>query len=233
MIPKLIPIKDLRPFAGLIFDVSKIPVIRYEGKKPCRGQFNMLPEGKFFLHTSGSYFLKGKGPDKEGYRMLPMFNKNPEEYGTKCFPWVARRRNNGTFVPCKMSKKKTDYIEVRFQITVEELKAMGREDMIRKKPKRKSIHDPWTRNECDVGHGMSICIHTLLGYALFPQYFQTPQKKWVINHKAENYDYRLSQLSLTRFSDNYLRENLYNTEEKWIRELMGRQRFSHGGLVGG
>ena len=95
MIPKLIEVKDLTPFKGLIIDVSKIPVIRYQQKKPCDAQFYMLPEGKFFLHTSGAYWLKGKGPNKEGYKMLPPFKNNPEEYGTKCFPWVARKRNNG------------------------------------------------------------------------------------------------------------------------------------------
>ena len=71
MIPKLIEIKDLTPFKGLIIDVSKIPVIRYQQKKPCDAQFSMLPEGKFFLHTTGAYWLKGLGPDKEGYKRFP------------------------------------------------------------------------------------------------------------------------------------------------------------------
>ena len=53
MIPKLIEIKDLTPFKGLIIDVSKIPVTRYLMKKPCAAQFYMLPEGKFFTHDWG------------------------------------------------------------------------------------------------------------------------------------------------------------------------------------
>ena len=72
----------------------------------------------------------------------------------------------------------------------------------------------------------------MIGYALFPQYFQAKRPEWVLNHKAENHDYRLSQLSLIKWKDNYLKENLQNFEDEWIRELMGRKRFSMGGLVG-
>ena len=101
MIPKLIEIKDLTPFKGLIIDVSKIPVTRYLMKKPCAAQFNMLPEGIFYT-PPGILVKKAKGPNKEGYKMLPPFENNPEETGTKCFPWVARKRNNGEFTPCKL-----------------------------------------------------------------------------------------------------------------------------------
>ena len=222
MIPKLIEIKDLRPFKGLIIDVSKIPVIRYQQKKPCDAQFYMLPEGKFFLHTTGAYWLKGKGPDEEGYRMLPMFQNNPEEYGTKCFPWVARKRKNG-------------YPNVRFQITVEDLKRLGREDLIRKRNAVSSAKsgDRWARNEGVKGTSITIGFHTLVGYALFPQYFQTTEFKYLMNHKSENYDYRLSQLSLLKYENNYDLENLKKREEMWLREIFGRRSFSTGGIVGG
>ena len=76
-------------------------------------------------------------------------------------------------------------------------------------------------------------MHTLVGYALFPQYFQTPEIKYLINHKSENYDYRLSQLSLLTYENNYDIENLKNREEMWLREIFGRRQFSTGGLVGG
>ena len=235
MIPKLIEVKDLTPFKGLIIDVSKIPVIRYQQKKPCDAQFYMLPEGKFFLHTTGAYWLKGKGPDKEGFKMLPPFEKNPEEYGTKCFPWVARRRKNGEFTPVKASRGGNGYPNVRFQITIEDLKRLDREDLIRKRngvPLHKS-HDGWARNDGKKGISLTVSLHTLVGYALFPQYFQTPEIKYLINHKSENYDYRLSQLSLLTYENNYDIENLKNREEMWLREIFGRRQFSTGGLVGG
>tara|TARA_Y100000361_G_C11097892_1_gene310201 strand:+ start:205 stop:912 length:708 start_codon:yes stop_codon:yes gene_type:complete len=235
MIPKLIEIKDLTPFKGLIIDVSKIPVTRYLMKKPCAAQFNMLPEGKFFLHTTGSYWLKGKGPNKEGYQMLPPFENNPEETGTKCFPWVARKRNNGEFTPCKLSKGGNGYPNVRFQITVEDLKEQGREDLIgiKKACTAEKSGDRWPRNEGVRGLGMTVGIHTLVGYALFPQYFQTPEIKYIMNHKSEVYDYRLSQLSLLTYENNYDLENLKRREETWLREIFGRRQFSTGGLVGG
>lgn len=235
MIPKLIEVKDLTPFKGLIIDVSKIPVIRYQQKKPCDAQFYMLPEGKFFLHTDGAYFLKGKGPDKEGYKMLPMFKNNPEEYGTKCFPWVARKRNNGKFTTVKASRSGSGYPTVRFQVTVEDLKRLGREDLIRKRNgvRLNKSHDSWARREGVKGTSITIGLHTLVGYALFPQYFQTPELKYLINHKSENYDYRLSQLSLLKYENNYDIENLKNREEMWLREIFGRQQFSTGGIVGG
>ena len=235
MIPKLIEVKDLTPFKGLIIDVSKIPVIRYQQKKPCDAQFYMLPEGKFFLHTSGAYWLKGKGPNKEGYKMLPPFKNNPEEYGTKCFPWVARKRNNGKFTTVKASRSGSGYPTVRFQVTVEDLKRLGREDLIRKRNgvRLNKSHDSWARREGVKGTSITIGLHTLVGYALFPQYFQTPEIKYLINHKSENYDYRLSQLSLLKYENNYDIENLKNREEMWLREIFGRQQFSTGGLVGG
>ena len=235
MIPKLIEVKDLTPFKGLIIDVSKIPVIRYQQKKPCDAQFYMLPEGKFFLHTSGAYWLKGKGPNKEGYKMLPPFKNNPEEYGTKCFPWVARKRNNGKFTTVKASRSGSGYPTVRFQVTVEDLKRLGREDLIRKRNgvRLDKSHDSWARSEGVKGTSITIGLHTLVGYALFPQYFQTPEIKYLINHKSENYDYRLSQLSLLKYENNYDIENLKNREEMWLREIFGRQQFSTGGLVGG
>ena len=235
MIPKLIEIKDLRPFKGLIIDVSKIPVIRYQQKKPCDAQFYMLPEGKFFLHTTGAYWLKGKGPDEEGYKMLPMFQNNPEEYGTKCFPWVARKRNNGKFTPVKASRGGNGYPNVRFQISVEDLKRLGREDLIRKRNAVSSAKsgDRWARREGIKGISLTISLHTLVGYALFPQYFQTPEFKYLMNHKSENYDYRLSQLSLLKYESNYDLENLKRREEMWLREIFGRRSFSTGGLVGG
>ena len=235
MIPKLIEVKDLTPFKGLIIDVSKIPVIRYQQKKPCDAQFYMLPEGKFFLHTSGAYWLKGKGPNKEGYKMLPPFKNNPEEYGTKCFPWVARKRNNGKFTTVKASRSGSGYPTVRFQVTVEDLKRLGREDLIRKRNgvRLDKSHDSWARREGVKGTSITIGLHTLVGYALFPQYFQTPELKYLINHKSENYDYRLSQLSLLKYENNYDIENLKNREEMWLREIFGRQQFSTGGLVGG
>ena len=235
MIPKLIQVKDLTPFKGLIIDVSKIPVIRYQQKKPCDAQFYMLPEGKFFLHTSGAYWLKGKGPNKEGYKMLPPFKNNPEEYGTKCFPWVARKRNNGKFTTVKASRSGSGYPTVRFQVTVEDLKRLGREDLIRKRNgvRLDKSHDSWARREGVKGTSITIGLHTLVGYALFPQYFQTPEIKYLINHKSENYDYRLSQLSLLKYENNYDIENLKNREEMWLREIFGRQQFSTGGLVGG
>ena len=235
MIPKLIEVKDLTPFKGLIIDVSKIPVIRYQQRKPCDAQFYMLPEGKFFLHTSGAYWLKGKGPNKEGYKMLPPFKNNPEEYGTKCFPWVARKRNNGKFTTVKASRSGSGYPTVRFQVTVEDLKRLGREDLIRKRNgvRLDKSHDSWARREGVKGTSITIGLHTLVGYALFPQYFQTPEIKYLINHKSENYDYRLSQLSLLKYENNYDIENLKNREEMWLREIFGRQQFSTGGLVGG
>ena len=235
MIPKLIEVKDLTPFKGLIIDVSKIPVIRYQQKKPCDAQFYMLPEGKFFLHTSGAYWLKGKGPNKEGYKMLPPFKNNPEEYGTKCFPWVARKRNNGKFTTVKASRSGSGYPTVRFQVTVEDLKRLGREDLIRKRNgvRLDKSHDSWARREGVKGTSITIGLHTLVGYALFPQYFQTPEIKYLINHKSENYDYRLSQLSLLTYENNYDIENLKNREEMWLREIFGRRQFSTGGLVGG
>ena len=235
MIPKLIEVKDLTPFKGLIIDVSKIPVIRYQQKKPCDAQFYMLPEGKFFLHTSGAYWLKGKGPNKEGYKMLPPFKNNPEEYGTKCFPWVARKRNNGKFTTVKASRSGSGYPTVRFQVTVEDLKRLGREDLIRKRNgvRLDKSHDSWARREGVKGTSITIGLHTLVGYALFPQYFQTPELKYLINHKSENYDYRLSQLSLLKYENNYDIENLKNREEMWLREIFGRQQFSTGGIVGG
>ena len=235
MIPKLIEVKDLTPFKGLIIDVSKIPVIRYQQKKPCDAQFYMLPEGKFFLHTSGAYWLKGKGPNKEGYKMLPPFKNNPEEYGTKCFPWVARKRNNGKFTTVKASRSGSGYPTVRFQVTVEDLKRLGREDLIRKRNgvRLNKSHDSWARREGVKGTSITIGLHTLVGYALFPQYFQTPELKYLINHKSENYDYRLSQLSLLKYENNYDIENLKNREEMWLREIFGRQQFSTGGIVGG
>ena len=235
MIPKLIEVKDLTPFKGLIIDVSKIPVIRYQQKKPCDAQFYMLPEGKFFLHTSGAYWLKGKGPNKEGYKMLPPFKNNPEEYGTKCFPWVARKRNNGKFTTVKASRSGSGYPTVRFQVTVDDLKRLGREDLIRKRNgvRLDKSHDSWARREGVKGTSITIGLHTLVGYALFPQYFQTPEIKYLINHKSENYDYRLSQLSLLKYENNYDIENLKNREEMWLREIFGRQQFSTGGLVGG
>ena len=235
MIPKLIEVKDLTPFKGLIIDVSKIPVIRYQQKKPCDAQFYMLPEGKFFLHTSGAYWLKGKGPNKEGYKMLPPFKNNPEEYGTKCFPWVARKRNNGKFTTVKASRSGSGYPTVRFQVTVEDLKRLGREDLIRKRNgvRLDKSHDSWARREGVNGTSITIGLHTLVGYALFPQYFQTPEIKYLINHKSENYDYRLSQLSLLKYENNYDIENLKNREEMWLREIFGRQQFSTGGIVGG
>ena len=235
MIPKLIEVKDLTPFKGLIIDVSKIPVIRYQQKKPCDAQFYMLPEGKFFLHTSGAYWLKGKGPNKEGYKMLPPFKNNPEEYGTKCFPWVARKRNNGKFTTVKASRSESGYPTVRFQVTVEDLKRLGREDLIRKRNgvRLDKSHDSWARREGVKGTSITIGLHTLVGYALFPQYFQTPEIKYLINHKSENYDYRLSQLSLLTYENNYDIENLKNREEMWLREIFGRRQFSTGGLVGG
>ena len=235
MIPKLIEVKDLTPFKGLIIDVSKIPVIRYQQKKPCDAQFYMLPEGKFFLHTSGAYWLKGKGPNKEGYKMLPPFKNNPEEYGTKCFPWVARKRNNGKFTTVKASRSGSGYPTVRFQVTVEDLKRLGREDLIRKRNgvRLDKSHDSWARREGVKGTSITIGLHTLVGYALFPQYFQTPEIKYLINHKSENYDYILSQLSLLKYENNYDIENLKNREEMWLREIFGRQQFSTGGLVGG
>ena len=235
MIPKLIEVKDLTPFKGLIIDVSKIPVIRYQQKKPCDAQFYMLPEGKFFLHTSGAYWLKGKGPNKEGYKMLPPFKNNPEEYGTKCFPWVARKRNNGKFTTVKASRSGSGYPTVRFQVTVEDLKRLGREDLIRKRNgvRLDKSHDSWARREGVKGTSITIGLHTLVGYALFPQYFQTPEIKYLINHKSENYDYRLSQLSLLKYENNYDIENLKNREEMWLREIFGRQQFSTGGIVGG
>ena len=235
MIPKLIEVKDLTPFKGLIIDVSKIPVIRYQQKKPCDAQFYMLPEGKFFLHTSGAYWLKGKGPNKEGYKMLPPFKNNPEEYGTKCFPWVARKRNNGKFTTVKASRSGSGYPTVRFQVTVEDLKRLGREALIRKRNgvRLDNSHDCWARREGVKGTSITIGLHTLVGYALFPQYFQTPEIKYLINHKSENYDYRLSQLSLLTYENNYDIENLKNREEMWLREIFGRRQFSTGGLVGG
>lgn len=235
MIPKLIEVKDLRPFKGLIFDVSKIPVVRYNNKIPCDGQFSMLPEGKFFLHTSGSYWLKGKGPNEEGYKMIPPFLNNPEEMGTKCFPWVARRKSNGEFVPCRLTRSSGSYVEIRFQITIEDLERIGREDLIgmRKGRPAKKAGDRWDRNDARKGLGMTVGLHTLIGYALFPQYFQTPAIKYVMNHKSEKQDYRLSQLSLLKFENNYDVDNIRDREKMWINEILGRQHFSTGGLVGG
>jgi hypothetical protein len=230
-IPPLIEIEDLTHIPYTKIDVSKIPVTRYKGKNKCDLQFNMLPEKKYFLHTSGSYFLKGKGPNKEGYRMLPPFDNNPEEYGTKCFPWIEMKTQKGDYRAMKLSKKKTDYIECRFILTVEELRERGLHHLINdnKLPNPNAI-----RQKKRLTPQISINIHTLLGFALFPQYFQNlPEWNFLMDHKGKNYDYRLSQLSLLRFGNNYLKKNLKNTEEKWIREIMGRQSFSTGGLVGG
>ena len=235
MIPKLIEIHNLKPFKGLIFDVSKIPVIRRYNKIQCDGQFNMLPEGKFFLHTSGSNFLYGKGPNNEGYKDLPPFERNPEENGTKCFPWVARKKNNGEFVPLKLCQASQGYVECRFTVTVEDLERIGREDLIgvrRARPSRKN-NDGYARKEGIKGLNMSINIHTLIGYALFPQYFQTPRIKYVMNHKAQPHDYRLSQFNLIRYENNYDIENLRNREELWLKDIFSRQCFSNGGMVGG
>ena len=235
MIPKLIEIHDLKPFKGLIFDVSKIPVIRRYNKIPCDGQFNMLPEGKFFLHTSGSYWLKGKGPNKEGYKMLPPFERNPEEYGTKCFPWIARKKTSGEFVPLKLSKAGQGYVECRFTITIEDLERVGREDLIkvrRARPPGKN-NDGYARNEGSRGLGMTINMHTLIGYALFPQYFQTSTAKYVMNHAAQPHDYRLSQLNLIKYENNYDSTNLKNREEIWLKDIFDRKCFSTGGIVGG
>ena len=54
-----------------------------------------------------------------------------------------------------------------------------------------------------------------------------------MNHKSEVYDYRLSQLSLLTYENNYDLENLKRREETWLREIFGRRQFSTGGLVGG
>ena len=94
-------------------------------------------------------------------------------------------------------------------------------------------HDGWARNDGKKGISLTVSLHTLVGYALFPQYFQTPEIKYLINHKSENYDYRLSQLSLLTYENNYDIENLKNREEMWLREIFGRRQFSTGGLVGG
>ena len=79
---------------------------------------------------------------------------------------------------------------------------------------------------------MTVGIHTLVGYALFPQYFQTPEIKYIMNHKSEVYDYRLSQLSLLTYENNYDLENL-KRRRNMVKEIFGRRRFSTGGIVGG
>ena len=236
MIP-LIPVDNLHEkFSDVVVDVSQIPVTRRHGNgAECDGQFWMIEKDKFHIHMSGAYFLKGKGPNQEGYRMLPPFENNPEEYGTKCFPWISRKvksKKGDKRVPVKLSKRKSGYPECRFQITTERLKELDMEDKIRRRllPAGKTHNRPqhWT----DIGMQINCSVHTMIGYALFPQYFQTKRPEWVLNHKAENHDYRLSQLSLIKWKDNYLKENLQNFEDEWIRELMGRKRFSMGGLVG-
>ena len=106
--------------------------------------------------------------------MFPPFENNPEETGTKCFPWVARKRNNGEFTPCKLSKGGNGYPNVRFQITVEDLKEQGREDLIgiKKGLYCRKERDRWPRNEGVRGLGMTVGIHTLVGYALFHNIFK-------------------------------------------------------------
>ena len=221
-IPPLIEIKDLTPFKGLKIDVSKIPVTRYNGRNKCDLQFNMLPEKKYFLHTSGAYFLKGKGPNKEGYRMLPPFANNPEEYGTKCFPWVEMKTKDGkNYRAMRLTKKKTGYIEASFMLSKKECIEQGLQPLL-------------ARSIGTKGPQINICMHTLIGFALFPQYFQSlPDWKFLMNHKGTNMDYRLSQFSLIKYGNNYIEENIKNLQEEWIREIMGRRSFSTGGLVGG
>ena len=75
MIPKLIEIKDLTPFKGLIIDVSKIPVTRYLMKKPCAAQFNMLPEGKFFFTHHWGILVKRKRTKQGRLQNVTSFSK--------------------------------------------------------------------------------------------------------------------------------------------------------------
>ena len=107
--------------------------------------------------------------------MLPMFQNNPEEYGTKCFPWVARKEIMESLHLSKLVEGRNGYPNVRFQITVEDLKRLGREDLIRKRNAVSSAKsgDRWARKEGVKGTSITIGLHTLVGYALFPQYFQT------------------------------------------------------------
>ena len=79
------------------------------------------------------------------------------EYGTKCFPWIARKKPSGEFVPLKLSKAGQGYVECRFTITIEDLERVGREDLIRVRRARSSekTHDGYARNE---GVWKQICI---------------------------------------------------------------------------
>ena len=53
MIPKLIEIKDLTPFKGLIIDVSKIPVTRYLMKNPVLHNLICYLKASFFYTPPG------------------------------------------------------------------------------------------------------------------------------------------------------------------------------------
>ena len=81
MIP-LIPVDNLHEkFSDVVVDISQIPVTRRHGNgAECDAQFWMIEKDKFYIHMSGAYFLKGKGPNQEGYRMLPPFENNPVSF---------------------------------------------------------------------------------------------------------------------------------------------------------
>ena len=54
-----------------------------------------------------------------------------------------------------------------------------------------------------------------------------------MNHAAQPHDYRLSQLNLIKYENNYDSTNLKNREEIWLKDIFDRQCFSNGGMVGG
>tara|TARA_B100001564_G_scaffold303683_1_gene271947 strand:+ start:698 stop:1309 length:612 start_codon:yes stop_codon:yes gene_type:complete len=188
-----------------VIDISTIKVPRYDGKQLSYGQYSDLPKNTFFLHTSGGPWCANDKQD--------LVTNKEKEFG-KIFPWIESVRT------LKSGKKKRQRISINIH---------GKSGYACCKLQTdKYIDYAGGKRKYELFE----TIHSLLGKALFPEYF-VKHKEWVVNHKKEGHNYLLQDLSIIRYQHNYLTKNIKSQQKALQRDIIERQGFSTGGFVGG
>ena len=187
-----------------VIDISTIKVPRYDGKQLAFGQYSDLPKNTFFLHTSGGSWCENDRQD--------LITNKEKELG-KIFPWIESVRT------LKSGKKKRKKISINIHVKSGYACCKIQTDKV--------IEYKGGKRKYQLFENM----HALLGRALCPEYFVN-HKDWVVNHKKEAHNYLLKDLSLIKFQDNYLRKNLNRIQRSLQEDIIERQGFSVGGIVG-
>ena len=187
-----------------VIDISTIKVPRYDGKQLAFGQYSDLPKNTFFLHTSGGSWCSNDKQD--------LVTNKEKELG-KIFPWIEVIRT------LKSGKKKRRKISINIHVKSGYACCKLQTDKVIEYKGGKRKYELFEN------------IHALLGRALFPENFVV-HKDWVVNHKKEAHNYLLKDLSLIKFQDNYLTKNLKRIQRALQVDIIERQGFSVGGIVG-